>query len=68
MKRLLLLTAAAIGMAGCGVLPRRPLVLATDRPEVAPLVEYFNSLQPGQRVLLRYQPEPACRGAPGASR
>jgi hypothetical protein len=59
MKRLLLLLGAAMAMAGCGVLPRRPLVLATDRPEVTPLVEYFNSLQPGQRVLLRYQSEPA---------
>jgi hypothetical protein len=58
MKRLLLLLAAGLGLAGCAVLQRRPLVLCTNRPEVASVVEYFNALQPDLRVYLRYQDSP----------
>jgi hypothetical protein len=54
----LLLAAAAL--AGCGVLaPRKsPVVLATDRPEMAAVVEYFNALPSGHRVVLSYRPQP----------
>jgi len=58
MKWLLLLLAAGLGLAGCALLQRRPLVLCTNRPEVASIVEYFNALQPDLRVYLRYQDSP----------
>jgi hypothetical protein len=58
MRRLFLLAAAVLGLGGCAVLQRRPLVLCTNRPEVASFVEQFNSLQTDLRVHLRYQSSP----------
>ena len=58
MRRLFLLVAAVLGLGGCAVLQRRPLVLCTNRPEVASFVEQFNSLQTDLRVHLRYQSSP----------
>jgi hypothetical protein len=54
----LLVVVAALG--GCGVLPFRQnlVVLATDRPEMAAVVEYFNSLPSDYRVVLSYRPNP----------
>jgi hypothetical protein len=46
------------GLTGCGVFQRRPLVLCTDRPELASFVEHFNALQSNLRVQLRYQSSP----------
>jgi hypothetical protein len=56
--QLLLLLLAGLSLAGCGVLPRRPLVLSTNRPEVASFVEQFNAAQSDLRVFLRYQGSP----------
>jgi hypothetical protein len=55
---LLLLLSLLPGLAGCGLLNRRPLVLCTDRPELASFVEQFNALQSDLRVHLRYQSAP----------
>jgi len=55
MRKLILLLLAGLGLAGCGLFQRRPLVLCTDRPEVASFVEQFNALQSDIRVILRYQ-------------
>jgi hypothetical protein len=54
-------------LAGCSVLYRRPLVLATDRPELASFVEQFNATQVDLRVQLRYRssPEEALRREQG---
>jgi hypothetical protein len=43
---------------GCAVFHRRPLVLGTDRPELASFVEQFNALQQDLRVQLRYMSSP----------
>jgi len=50
-------------LAGCSMFNRRPLVLCTDRPELASFVEQFNARQSDLRVQLRYQgsPEEALR-------
>jgi hypothetical protein len=45
-------------LAGCAVFQRRPLVLGTDRPELASFVEQFNAQQPDLRVQLRYLSSP----------
>ncbi len=45
-------------LAGCSLLNRRPLVLSTDRPELASFVEQFNARQADLRVQLRYQSSP----------
>jgi hypothetical protein len=59
---LLPLLGLAVGLlpalSGCGLFHRRPLVLCTDRPELAAFVEQFNARQPDLRVHLRYQPAP----------
>lgn len=47
------------GLAGCRVFQSRPLVLCTDRAELASFVEHFNALQPDLRVALRYCERPA---------
>jgi hypothetical protein len=54
----LLIAVAALG--GCGVLPLRksPMVLVTDRAEMAAVVEYFNSLPSDYRVVLSYRATP----------
>jgi hypothetical protein len=46
-------------LAGCGLFHRRPLVLGTDRPELASFVEQFNAQQPDLRVQLRFLDSPA---------
>jgi len=53
------LLAAAL-LTGCGLLGVRksPVVLVTDRPEMAAVVEYFNSLPSDHRVVLSYWPSP----------
>ena len=45
-------------LTGCGLFNRRPLVLCTDRPELASFVEQFNARQSDMRVHLRYQQAP----------
>ncbi len=45
-------------LAGCSLFYRRPLVLCTDRPELASFVEQFNARQADLRVQLRYQSSP----------
>lgn len=49
----------ALTLSGCGLLQRQPLVLVTDRAEVAPYVEYFNAQRADPKVVLRYQERPA---------
>jgi hypothetical protein len=59
MKRALLpLALLAIALGGCALLQRQPLVLVTDRAEVASYVEYFNSRRPDLQVVLRYRESP----------
>ncbi len=55
---LFLLLGLLTSLAGCGLFNRRPLVLCTDRPELASFVEQFNALQSDLRVHLRYQSSP----------
>lgn len=55
-----LLAAAVVALGSCGLLPlrHRPVVLVSDRPEMAAVVEHFNSLSPEHRVVLSYQAQP----------
>jgi hypothetical protein len=56
---LALVASLALALSGCGLLQRQPLVLVTDRAEVAPYVEYFNAQKTDLRVVLRYLESPA---------
>ena len=49
----------AAGLGGCGLFQSRPLVLCTDRAEIASFVEHFNALQNDLRVVVRYRDKPA---------
>jgi len=49
----------ALALTGCGLFQRQPLVLVTNRAEVASYVEYFNARRPDLRVVLRYRESPA---------
>lgn len=48
----------AAGLGGCGLFQRRPLVLCTDRAEIASFVEHFNALENDLRVVVRYREKP----------
>jgi hypothetical protein len=56
---LLPVAALALALSGCGLLQRQPLVLVTDRAELASYVEYVNAQKADLRVILRYREKPA---------
>jgi ABC-type glycerol-3-phosphate transport system substrate-binding protein len=58
-RRLASLLAAALALAGCGLLPESTVRLATSRPEVAAYVERYNTRQTEFRVEVRWRESPA---------